>query len=60
MKWCTNNGEVIALVKKSLLDGKHTSFGKRLDVWLHGSNGTVYVLYPEDWQTPTVDVLGSW
>jgi len=29
-------------------------------VWLHGSNGTVYVLYPEDWQTPTVDVLGSW
>lgn len=29
-------------------------------VWLNGSNGTVYVIYPENWPTPTKDALGSW
>ena len=29
-------------------------------VWLKYSNGTVYVIYPESWPTPTTDALGSW
>jgi hypothetical protein len=29
-------------------------------LWQHASNGAVYVIYPEGWQTPTTDSLGSW
>ncbi|HEY7416879.1 MAG TPA: peptidase C39 family protein [Ktedonobacteraceae bacterium] len=29
-------------------------------LWLDSSNGTVYVVYPENWPTPTIDSLGSW
>lgn len=29
-------------------------------VWQKYSHGTVYIMYPEEWPTPTVDKLGSW
>jgi len=29
-------------------------------LWQNASNGTVYVIYPERWTTPTTDALGSW
>lgn len=29
-------------------------------LWLDTSNGTVYVIYPEHWPTPTTDRLGAW
>lgn len=29
-------------------------------VWQNGSHGTVYVIYPQGWSTPTVDQNGSW
>lgn len=29
-------------------------------VWLDGSYGTVYVMYPPGWPVPTKDSLGSW
>lgn len=29
-------------------------------LWLNASNGTVYVIYPQSWPTPTVDRDGSW
>ncbi|HEX4714713.1 MAG TPA: hypothetical protein VH164_07285, partial [Ktedonobacteraceae bacterium] len=29
-------------------------------LWLNASNGTVYVIYPQFWPTPTVDRAGSW
>ncbi|MBO0782737.1 MAG: hypothetical protein J2P37_28315, partial [Ktedonobacteraceae bacterium] len=29
-------------------------------LWLSASNGIVYIITPENWPTPTVDVLGSW
>src|SRR5258708_8965438 len=29
-------------------------------LWLNASNGTVYVIYPDFWPTPTVDRAGSW
>jgi hypothetical protein len=29
-------------------------------LWQKASNGTVYVIYPENWKTPTVNALGSW
>jgi hypothetical protein len=29
-------------------------------LWLNASNGTVYVIYPEFWPTPTADRDGAW
>jgi len=29
-------------------------------LWLNASNGTVYVIYPENWKTPLIDRLASW
>src|SRR5581483_5261909 len=29
-------------------------------LWQNGSNGITYVIYPENWTTPTVNALGSW
>ncbi|MBO0790881.1 MAG: peptidase C39 family protein, partial [Ktedonobacteraceae bacterium] len=29
-------------------------------LWLNASNGIVYIIAPENWPTPTIDVLGSW
>jgi hypothetical protein len=29
-------------------------------LWQRASNGAVYVIYPEGWQTPTTNSLGSW
>jgi hypothetical protein len=29
-------------------------------LWQSASNGTVYIIYPEQWTMPTTDSLGSW
>ncbi len=29
-------------------------------LWQRASNGATYVIYPEGWQTPTTNALGSW
>jgi hypothetical protein len=29
-------------------------------LWLDTSNGTVYVMYPDNWPTPAKDRMGSW
>jgi hypothetical protein len=29
-------------------------------LWLNTSNGTVYIIYPEQWQTPTRQRFGAW
>ena len=29
-------------------------------VWRDGSHGTVYLIYPHGWKTPTARAIGSW
>lgn len=58
-----SNGDVITNDPAAASDAQVQITYNRADlqnVWLNGSNGTVYVIYPNGWATPTVDANGSW
>lgn len=62
----TSTGDVIA--NDPAMGGTDSDAGVEIvypraifqQLWLNASNGTVYVIYPEFWPTPTVDRDGSW
>ena len=57
------NGDVITNDPAAATDDQVQITYNRADlqnVWLSGSNGTVYVIYPNGWTIPTVDSDGSW
>jgi hypothetical protein len=59
----TSTGDVITNDPAASTDAGVQTVYKRSDletVWLTGSYGTTYVMYPQGWTTPTVDALGSW
>jgi len=58
----TSTGDVIVNDPAAATDAQVQIVYNRADLqnaWFN-SNGTVYVMYPNGWSTPTVDVDGSW
>jgi hypothetical protein len=62
----TSTGDVIA--NDPAMGGTDSNAGVEIvypraifqQLWLNASNGTVYVIYPEFWPTPTADRDGAW
>ncbi len=62
----TSTGDVIA--NDPAMGGTDSNAGVQIvypreifqQLWLNASNGTVYVIYPQFWPTPTADRDGAW
>jgi len=59
----TRNGDVITNDPAAASDATvQITYSRSIlqKLWLDASNGTVYVIYPENWQAPLMDRFSSW